>query len=352
MVVKFPTPQGVAALRGDVKVARQCYVASIKIAEKAQVLALDDLEPRESVKKCAVEPGVEVEEIQLDQGAPEKTVKIGSGLVSWLKSHLINLLTEFIDVFAWSPSDMPGIPRDIIEHKLGVDPGHKPVRQKKRAFGTEKSQIIDSEVDKLLQVNIVREVEYPIWLANPVLVKKPNGEWRMCVDFTSLNEACPKDFFPLPRIDILVDSIAGFRFMCFLDAYRGYHQIFLRKEDEEKTAFVTDKGTYCYVTMPFGLKNAGATYQRLVNKVFKDQIGRNMEAYIDDMLVKSIDEHALLADLREVFVILIATRMRLNPKKWGHLGKISWLHGVRRRHLGKSGEGDGFVEYSGTQVGQ
>lgn len=137
----------------------------------------------------------------------------------------------------------------------------------------------------------------------------------MCVDFTSLNEACPKDFFPLPRIDILVDSIAGFRFMCFLDAYRGYHQIFLRKEDEEKPAFVTDKGTYCYVTMPFGLKNAGATYQRLVNKVFKDQIGRNMEAYIDDMLVKSIDEHALLADLREVFVILIATRMRLNPKK-------------------------------------
>lgn len=230
------------------------------------------MEPGQSFKKVSVEPGEGVEEIQLDPEIPEKKVRIGSGLVGWLKVRLIALLTEFIDVFAWSPSDMPGIPRHIIEHRLAVDPEHKPVRQKKRDFGTEKSKIIDAEVDKLMQVNILREVEYPIWLANPVLVKKANGEWRMCVDFTNLNQACPKDFFPLPRIDILVDSIAGFRFMCFLDAYREYHQIFLRKEDEEKTAFVTDKGTYCYVTMPF-LKNAGATYPRLVNKIFKDKIG-------------------------------------------------------------------------------
>lgn len=168
-----------------------------------------------------LEPANEIEEVQLQGGAPDKKVKIGAGPVSWLKAGLMNLLKEFVDIFAWSPADMPGIPRDIIEHELAVDEEHKPVRQKKRSFGPEKSQLIDAEVDKLLQVNIIREVHYPTWLANPVLVKKANGEWRMCVDFTNSNLACPKDFFPLPRIDIMVDSIAGFRFMCFLDAYRA-----------------------------------------------------------------------------------------------------------------------------------
>ena len=125
------------------------------------------------------------------------------------------------------------------------------------------------EVNKLLTANFIREVHYPEWLANVVMVKKANGKWRMCVDFIDLNQAYPKDSFPLPRIDQLVDSTAGHELLTFMDAFSGYNQILMAEEDQEKTAFVTNQGLYCYRVMPFGLKNAGATYQRLVNQMFK-----------------------------------------------------------------------------------
>jgi hypothetical protein len=125
-------------------------------------------------------------------------------------------------------------------------------------------------------------------LANVVLVKKTTGKWRMCVDFTNLNKACPKDSFPFPWIDLLVDSTSGHELLTFMDAFSGYNQIHMNEIDQEKTSFITDRGLYCYKMMPFGLKNAGATYQMLVNKMFRDQIGRNVEVYVDDMLVKSI----------------------------------------------------------------
>ena len=121
------------------------------------------------------------------------------------------------------------------------------------------------EVNKLLTANFIREVHYPEWLANVVMVKKANGKWRMCVDFTNLNQACPKDSFPLPRINQLVDSTAGHKLLTFMDTFSGYNQILMTEEDQEKTAFVTSQGLYCYRVMPFRLKNAGATYQRLVN---------------------------------------------------------------------------------------
>ena len=126
----------------------------------------------------------------------------------------------------------------------------------------------------------------------------------MCVDFTDLNKACLKDSFPLPRIDQLVDSTAGHKLLTFMDAFSGYNQIKMDEEDQKKTAFITSQGLYCYKVMPFGLKNAGATYQRLVNKMFNKQIGRNMEVYVDDMLVKSKEELAYLDDLRETFATL------------------------------------------------
>ena len=135
-------------------------------------------------------------------------------------------------------------------------------------------------------------------------MKKANGKWRMCVDFTDLNRACPKDSFPLPRINQLVDSTAGHKLLTFMDAFSGYNQINMAEEDQEKIAFITSQGLYCYKVMPFGLKNAGATYQRLVNKMFSKQIGRNMEVYVDDMLVKSKEELAHLDDLIEIFAML------------------------------------------------
>ncbi|KAL0290854.1 UNVERIFIED_CONTAM: Transposon Ty3-G Gag-Pol polyprotein [Sesamum radiatum] len=123
-----------------------------------------------------------------------------------------------------------------------------------------KNRAIKEEVEKLLKINYIRPVQYPEWLANVVLVPKANGKWRMCVDFTDLNKACPKDSYPLPRIDALIDSTSECELMSFLDAFQGYNQIHLADEDQEKTSFVTDQGIFCYNVMPFGLKNAGATY--------------------------------------------------------------------------------------------
>ena len=156
-------------------------------------------------------------------------------------------------------------------------------------------------MNKLFAANCIREVHYSEWLANVVMVKKANGKWRMCVDFTDLNQACPKDSFPLPRIDQLVDSTDRHKLLTFMDAFSGYNQILMAEEDQEKTAFVTSQGLYCYRVMRFGLKNAGATYQRLVNQMFKKQIWRNVEVYVDDMLVKSREEEDHLDDLRETF---------------------------------------------------
>ena len=129
------------------------------------------------------------------------------------------------------------------------------------------------------------------------MVKKENGKWRMCVDFTDLNKVCPKDSYPLPRIDQLMDSIAGHKLLSFMDAFSGYNQIRMDEADQEKTSFVTSQGLFCYEVMSSGLKNVGVTYQRLVNHMFRPQIGRNVEVYVDDMLVKSLDEGKHLDNL-------------------------------------------------------
>jgi hypothetical protein len=124
------------------------------------------------------------------------------------------------------------------------------------------------EVEKLLTTRFIREVYYPEWLANVVMVKKSSGKWQMCVDFTDLNKACPKDSYPLPRIDQLVDSTVGHKLLSFMDTFSSYNQ--MDEAYQEKTAFITSRGLFCYKVMPFGLKNVGAMYQRLVNKMFHD----------------------------------------------------------------------------------
>ena len=147
------------------------------------------------------------------------------------------------------------------------------------------------------------------------MVKKKNGKWRVCIDFTNLNKACPKDSFPLPKIDQLVDATAGYERMSFLDAYSGYNQIRMNKEDRIHTAFITERGIYCYKVMPFGLKNAGATYQRLINKMFLRLMGETVEAYIDDMVIKSRRAQDHIRDAGEVFEVFRKFRMKLNPLK-------------------------------------
>ncbi|XP_074360246.1 uncharacterized protein LOC141700358 [Apium graveolens] len=154
-----------------------------------------------------------------------------------------------------------------------------------------------------------------IWMSLHVLVKKPNGKWRTCLDFTDLKKVCPKDSFPLPWIDQLVDSTAGHALLSFMDANSGYNQIPMYGTYQEHTSFITDRDLYCYIGMPFGLLNIGATYQRLVNKMFKHQLGNTTEAYVDDMLVKSKEENDHVRRLLDMFQILREYRMKINTQK-------------------------------------
>jgi hypothetical protein len=175
---------------------------------------------------------------------------------------LLRFLFNKKDVFAWSANDLCGVNRDVIEHSLNVDPSFRTRKQRLRKMSDDKAE------------GAQNEVKWP--MVNTVMVKKANGKWRMCIDFTDLNKACPKDEFPLPRIDSLVDAAASSELISLLDCYSGYHQIWMKKEDELKTSFITPSGTYCYVRMHEGLKNAGGSFSRMTARVLHSQIGRNM----------------------------------------------------------------------------
>ena len=312
MMIKFPTISGVGMVRGDQRVARECYSASMK-QKAVDNVYMDDLDMRDEVL-TQPEPSEELEPVSLDDD-PEHLAYIGFKLAEDLKGLLTQFLRHNKDVFAWKQADMGGIDPTVITHRLNASSSFKSVKQKQRSFAPERQKAINEEVGILLQAGAIREVEYPEWLANVVLVKKANGKWRLCIDFTDINKACPKDSFPLPRIDLIVDATAGHELLSFMDAFSGYNQISMDPDDQEKTSFVTAQGTYCYCVMPFGLKNAGATYQRLVNRMFQKQIGTTKEVYIDDMLVKSAIAELHIAHLSEAFQILRNYNMKLNPAK-------------------------------------
>ena len=257
MVIKFPTTNGVGMVQGDQRVARECYSASMK-QKAVDKIYVDELEMRDEVN-TRPEPSEELEPMQLDDNL-EYLAYIGSKLAEDLRSLLIHFLKQNKDVFAWKQEDMGGIDPAIITHRLNISPSFKPVKQKRRSFAPERQKAINEEVDKLLHAGAIREVEYPEWLANVVLVKKANDKWRLCIDFTDVNRACPKDSFPLPRINLIVDATAGHELLNFMDAYFGYNAISMDPDDQEKTSFVTGQGTYCYRVIPFGLKNVGASY--------------------------------------------------------------------------------------------
>ena len=190
-----------------------------------------------------------------------------------------------------------------------------PRKQLPRRPSKEHAEAVRQEVSKLKKAGAIKEVFYPEWLANTVVVKKKTGKWRVCVDFTDLNKACPKDPFPMPKIDQLVDATVGHPRMSFLDAFQGYHQISLAVEDQGKIAFISSDDNYHYTVMPFRLKNAGATYQWMMTIMFRDKIGRTITVYIDDMVVKSKREAQHIDDLKEVFEVLWQHKLCLNVDK-------------------------------------
>ncbi|KAI3715634.1 hypothetical protein L6452_22620 [Arctium lappa] len=306
---QVPYALGVQEVKSEQNIARDCYKVTMK-PQKQSIYQLQNQVDPDTIDDYRLE------EVVLDKEKADWFVFVGTSLDPSLKESLISIFFQNnADCFAWTYEYMVGIDPEVISHRLNIDPSFKPVKQKQRKFAPERNKVINEEVDNLLKTGKIREVKYPEWLENVVVVHKKNGKWRVCIDFTDLNKACPKDPFPLPHIDAMVDATARHEFLTFMDTYSGYNQILMHHDDQEKKTFMTDKGIYCYKVMPFGVKNARSTYRRLVNKMFKEHLGDTMEVYINDMLVKS--KHAInhIDHLKRSFDIIKEYHMTLNPTK-------------------------------------
>ncbi|GJR54003.1 reverse transcriptase domain-containing protein [Tanacetum coccineum] len=251
-MLKFPVDGGIVTIRSTILTPTKCATIAAP--------------PKDSAKKADARH--ENFKVAIHPDFPDQEIAIGGAVSTKARMKLCTLLKGNLDIFAWQPSDMTGVPRSIAEHRINIREGYLPVRQKKRGQSLERAKAIQT-----------------------------------------------KDCYPLPEIDWKVESLYGYPFKCFLDAYKGYHQIQMAESDEEKTAFHTPHGVYCSTKMPFGLKNARATYQRLVDKAFDKQVGQNLEVYVDDLVIKSHTETEMLRDIEETFCTLRKINMKLNPKK-------------------------------------
>jgi len=315
--MKLPSLEDtVITIKSDQKEAKKCYKNSLKI--KRGVFVVTTQPPREEEVTCADiarERRPEPAEDVLEREFGGKMFKLGKSLGQETQDQTAKVIARHLDVFAWFASYMSGIDPDFLGHRLTRNPQVRRVCQRRRKFNKERRQVVKEETEKLLKAGHIREIQYPEWLSNVVLVKKANGKWRMCVDFTDLNKACLKDSYPLPSIDALVESASGCRLLTFLDAFSGYNQIMMHPRDECKTTFMAEMSCYCYKVVPFRLKNAGATYQSLMDRVLAPMLGRNVQAYVDDMVVTSQQREQHVADLEELFTTIAKYRLKLNPKK-------------------------------------
>ena len=245
----------------------------------------------------------------------QKPVFISSQLMTQERELLVALIQKYRDVFAWTYDEMPGLNPRLVVHSLNMDPRVKPVVQPAKVFHIEVEAQIIQEVKKLLTAGFIKPIQHSKWLSNIVPVKKKNGQICCCVDFCNLNKACPKYEFLLPNIDLLIDLAAGSSMFSFMDGYSGYNQIRMAAKDAEKTAFRTPIGNFYYTIMPFGLKNAGATYQRTMTAIFHDMMHEEMEDYVNDIVVKSKTRTEHFQVLEQVFERCKKYNLCMNPMK-------------------------------------
>jgi hypothetical protein len=324
LVLKMPSPAGVLTVQSDraaaVVAVEKLHALATGLAPAAGAQGSDpsSSHAKAHAKAPKVRPSdtddVPVNTIQVG-AETSQTTRIGGNLGEKYESALSAFLQANVDVFAWEPSQMPGIPREVIEHHLKIHPDAWPVRHKPRKQSIERQNFIREEVRKLLQAGYIEEVYHPVWLANPVVVPKANGKFRMCIDYTNLNKACPKAPYPLPRIDQIVDSTSGCDLLSFIDAYSGFHQIKMARDDRKHAAFVTVDGLYCYIVMPYGLLNALPTFAGAMYISLGDLVRDIVEVYVDDIVVKTRESNSLLQNLAQVFDKLRATSTKLNLEK-------------------------------------
>ncbi|KAM2067327.1 hypothetical protein ACFX1T_043672 [Malus domestica] len=257
--------------------AQDVFHITIQEGEEDEILEEDVIAAPSQLEDGGQATVDDLKELNLGTSEEPKPIFVSALLSTDEIEKYYQLLLEYKDVFAWTYKEMPGLDPIIVVHHLAA------------------------EIDKLIEAGFIREVQYPKWISNIVIVLKKSGQIRVCVDFRDLNNACPNDDFPLPIIEIMVDATTGHEALSFMDSSSGYNQIRMALEDEELTAFRTPKGIYCYKVMPFGLKNAGATYQRAMQKIFNDMLHKNVECYVDDVVVKTKKRSNHLKDLRVVF---------------------------------------------------
>jgi hypothetical protein len=253
--MKIPVPKGVITVFGDQQEARniekghtpgQTNIYQLNSPEEETKPYIEAKRDKEKIEIAADD---ETKKVYLDD-MPDRAVTIGAHLTPEEEDELIRFLKKNKYVFAWLAKDVQGVDKDIIKHTLETDEKIPPKKQRLRKMFEEKVKAVEAEVQRLQDAKVIREVLYPVWLAKTVPVKKKNGKWRMCVDFIVLNKACKKDDFPLERVDKIVDDAANSEMLSLLDMFLGYHQIRVRREDEDKMSFITPFGTFCFIRMP------------------------------------------------------------------------------------------------------
>jgi hypothetical protein len=234
------------------------------------------------------------------------------------KQEIIQLLKAYTCCFSWDYIEMPGLSRELVEHRLPIKASFRPYKQGARNFKPEIIERVKEEVDRLLQAGFIQPCRYVDWVYNIVPVEKKNtGKIWICVDFRNLNQATPKDEYPMHVADLLIDSASGNKMISFLDSNAGYNQIFKVKEDVSKTVFRCPGfvGLFEWVVMTFGLKNASATYQRSMNLIFHDLLRVLMEVYIDNVVVKSVGFKEHMTDLKSPLERMKKYGLQMNPFK-------------------------------------
>ncbi|CAN6583621.1 unnamed protein product [Malus baccata var. baccata] len=286
----------------------------------------DDLpENPELVKFLCAEPDKPPPEVQdpleiIDLGTKEdpRPIQISGLLGVDDRARIICPLQEFKDCFAWHYTEMPGLDSTLVEHRMPIKEGYKPIKQAPRRMSKEIEEKVKEEIERLVKAGFIRPAKYVEWLANIVPVLKAiTKAVRCCVDYRNINSATLKDEYPMPMADLSVDAVAKHKVLSFMDGNAGYNQIKMAPEDIHKTTFRCPGhvGAYEYLVMPFGLKNAGATYQRAMNAIFHDLIGQSMEVYINDIVVKSKTEEQHLVDLKQALTRMRIHKLKMNPKK-------------------------------------
>jgi hypothetical protein len=240
---------------------------------------------------------------------------INSSLEPEQKTQVMEMLQRQFDTFAWDYTNMKGIHLDTYTHNIYTNDQIRLVRQPQRRMNPAPKDIVKEELQKLLQANLIHPISDSQWVSPLVIVPKKNGKWRICVDFRELNKATHRDYFPLPCIDQVLDTLSGKKYFSFLDGFSGYNKIQIAPEDQEKTAFTCPWGTYAYRVLPFGLCNAPTTFQRVVLAIFFDLTNDCVEVYMDEFTVHGKYFQEALTSLEKVLIRCKENNLSLSNEK-------------------------------------